>query len=348
MRQTALDAYANQDVPFEKLLSELKPERDLSRTSIFQVYFNLFSFWRPNRFARRRFDELRRRLAGSRKRALSKFDLTLYAGVAEREIKLALVYNTDLFSPARMEEMLAQLEHLLAQAVRNPDQNISAFSLVTPNVKHVLPDSKREFARREFKSITRHFSDQAERHPQAIAVSDSRTKVTYADLDAHTNQLANYLLASGIEKGDIVAIYAHRNASLLVAILGVLKAGAAFTILDPAYPSARLVECLRIAQPRAWIQIEAAGEPPVELREFVDELRCCCALTLTAPNSVGAGLVPARTAGAALWLPVVGQGQALPLQRTLASKSTKTISLTSPSPRVRPGSLKESWAATLR
>src|ERR1043166_8982863 len=115
VRRTALDAYANQDVPFEKLLEELKPERDLGRTSIFQVYFNLFSFGD-------RID-----LPGGDSisfvdgwlesgEVLAKFDLTLYAGAAEREIKLALVYNTDLFSHARMEEMLAQLEHQIGRA----------------------------------------------------------------------------------------------------------------------------------------------------------------------------------------------------------------------------------------
>lgn len=280
VRRTALDAYANQDVPFEKLLEELKPERDLSRTSIFQVYFNLFSFGDridlPDGDATSFVDGWLQA-----EETLAKFDLTLYAGAAEREIKLALVYNTNLFSPARMEEMLAQLEHLLAQAVENPGQKISAFSLVTPNARQVLPDSRQAFATREFKSITRYFSDQAARRPQAIAVSDSRTNVTYADLDARTNQLANYLLRSGVKKGDIVAIYAHRSASLVAGILGVLKAGAAFTILDPAYPSARLIECLRIAQPPAWIQIAAAGAPPAELKAFVDDLACCAVLEIS-------------------------------------------------------------------
>jgi amino acid adenylation domain-containing protein len=288
VRRTALDAYANQDVPFEKLLEELKPERDLSRTSIFQVYFNLFSFGDridlPDGDSTSFIDGWLQA-----EETLAKFDLTLYAGAAEREIKLALVFNTDLFSRARMEEMLAQFECLLGQAVENPDQKISALSLVTPNVRKVLPDAQQAFAKHAFKSITQHVSDQAERRPQAIAVSDSRTKVTYADLDARTNQLANYLLHSGVAKGDIVAIYAHRNASLVAAILGVLKAGAAFTILDPAYPSTRLIECLRIAQPRAWIQLEAAGAPPAELKDLI-ETEIDCRL------SVGAGLAPARAA----------------------------------------------------
>src|SRR4030095_10000333 len=105
VRQTALDAYSNQDVPFEKLIEELKPERDLSRTSIFQVYFNLFSFS----------DQIQ--LPGGKTvnfvdawlqadESLSKFDLTLYADIDGDQLKLAFVYNTDLFSRARAREMM--------------------------------------------------------------------------------------------------------------------------------------------------------------------------------------------------------------------------------------------------
>lgn len=283
VRRTALDAYANQDVPFEKLLEELKPERDLSRTSIFQVYFNLFSFGE-------RID-----LPGGEsisfvdgwlqsEETLSKFDLTLYAGSGEREIKLALVYNTDLFSHARMSEMLAQLEHLLSQAVSNPDENISAYSAITPQAESSLPNPGQPFAHREFRSITEWFSDNARKRPDAIAVSDSQVSWNYAELDRRTNRLANYLLSNGITKGDVVAIYGHRSASLVVAIVGVLKAGAVFTILDPAYPTARLIDCLAVTQPRGWIQIEAAGAPPSQLSRFIAELDCCSAVKLGTPN----------------------------------------------------------------
>ncbi len=274
VRRTALDAYANQDVPFEKLIEELKPERDLSRTSIFQVYFNLFSF--SNRIdlpdgesvsfvdAWLQSDE-----------TLAKFDLTLYAGVGEREIKLALVYNTDLFSRARMDEMLSQLEQLLRQAVTNPDEKISRFSLVTPEAREVLPNPTEPFPARRDRAITEWFAEQAERRSNALAVCDSTVNWTYADLDQRTTTLANHLRLSGIGKGDIVAIYGHRSAPLVWAILAVLKAGAAFTVLDPSYPAARLIDCLRIAKPRGWIQIDAAGTPAPELTAFAEASDCC-------------------------------------------------------------------------
>ena len=284
VRNTALDAYAHQDVPFEKLIEELKPDRDLSRTSIFQVYFNLFSFsdqielpdgetisfvdaWLQS-------DE-----------ELSKFDLTLYAGEDDKEIKLALVYNTELFEHDRIVEMLDQFKSLLSQIVERPDEKISSFSLVTPAAKTFLPDPTQPFPAQKREAIPTLFSRQARRRPEQIAVVDPHESWSYRDLDSRSNQIANYLRLGGIRAQDVVAIYGHRSAPLVCAILGVLKAGAAFVILDPAYPAPRLIHCLQIAAPRAWIQIEAAGPLPEPLDQFMDTLDCCCRLELTAQEN---------------------------------------------------------------
>jgi len=284
VRQTALDAYANQDVPFEKLIEELRPERDLSRTSIFQVYFNLFSFS----------DQIE--MPGNQSISfvdawlhsdenLSKFDLTLYAGMGDKEIKLALVYNTDLFGRERIVEMLEQFKCLLSQMVERPDEQIRRLSLVTPGAQKLLPDPTQPLPARRGEAIQALFSEQARRRPNQMAVLDPRESWSYQDLDSRSNQLANYLREGGIRTQDIVAIYAHRSASLVWAILGVLKAGAAFVILDPAYPASRSINCLQIAAPRGWIQIEAAGPLPEALDQFVDTLGCCCRLEVTARDN---------------------------------------------------------------
>ena len=277
VRQTALDAYSNQDVPFEKLIEELKPERDLSRTSIFQVYFNQFSFS----------DQIQ--LPGGDRisfvdawlqsdETLSKFDLTVYAGVGEKEIKLAVVYNTDLFTRARIAEMMQQFKHLLTQITERPDEKINSYSLATPAAQESLPNPRQSLVAHESETITALFSKQAQCFPNKPAVIDANDILTYSQLETRSNQLANYLIEKGIQAEDVVAIYAHRSAPLVPAILGVLKAGAAFTILDPAYPAARLIDCLRIASPRAFIQIEAAGPLPEMLTEFVDSFDfCACA-----------------------------------------------------------------------
>jgi amino acid adenylation domain-containing protein len=281
VRQTALEAYANQDVPFEKLLEELRPERDLSRTTLFQVYLNLLNFN----------DELK--LPGSPRKSislfeawlesdenLSKFDLTLYAGLNAGKLNLALVYNTDLFELGRIVEMLEQFQHLLSQIVTHPDEKITRFSLITSRSRELLPNPTQALTARPSEAIQTMFSQQAQRIPENLAIIDPQTNWTYQQLDSLSNRLANYLLVSGIRSQDIVAIYGHRSSSLVLGLLGVLKAGAAFVVLDPAYPVSRLIDCIQIAAPRGWLQIAAAGPPPEALDEFVDSLSCCCRLEL--------------------------------------------------------------------
>ena len=288
VRETALDAYAHQDVPFERLIEELKPNRDLSHTAIFQVYFNLFSFSDqielPN-------DETVSFIDAwlHSDENLSKFDLTLYAGEHEKEIKLALVYNTDLFEHDRIVEMLDQFKQLLSQIAKQPETRISQLSLVTPGAQGVLPDPTEALPALRKETIQALFAKQARLHPEQLAIVDPHESWSYRDLEARSNQLANYLRHRGIRKHDIVAIYGHRSAPLVWAILGVLKAGAAFVILDPTYPSSRLIQCLEITKPRGWLQIEAAGPLPETLSQFVNASKCCCHLELRARTAAPDG-----------------------------------------------------------
>jgi amino acid adenylation domain-containing protein len=129
-------------------------------------------------------------------------------------------------------------------------------------------------------AVQARFSWQAHRVPERPAIVDPDEVWSYAELNARSNQLANYLCASGIQPQEVVAIYGHRSASLVWALLGVLKAGAAFLILDSAYPASRLIDCLRLAKPRGLIQIGAAGVLSNMLEEFVATLSCCCRVEL--------------------------------------------------------------------
>jgi len=140
-------------------------------------------------------------------------------------------------------------------------------------------------------AVHSHFSKLAQRVPQQLAVIDAQVAWNYSELDAKSNQLANYLRENGIQSQDIVAIYSHRSAALIWAILGILKAGAAFVILDPAYPASRLINCLRIAEARGWLQLEAAGQLPDALDEFVKTLSCCCSLQLSQSAIAAGGLL---------------------------------------------------------
>lgn len=265
VRRVALDAYAHQDLPFEKLVEELQPDRDLSRTPVFQVFFNLLNFGKKTiDVAGLTWETL------ARPEAEAKFDLTLYAREKSEGIQLEFVYNAGLFTSARIKEMLIQLSAIIEQAVNNSETKINQFSLVTVEAQKLLPDPKQAFNIEEQLPLYHLFCQQTQRVPQQAAVSDEWQTWTYQELDTSSNQLANYLLQNGIESQEIIAIYAHRSAALVCALLGVLKAGAAFLILDAKYPAERLIDCINIAQPKAWIQMEAAGEMPKKLQDFID------------------------------------------------------------------------------
>lgn len=128
--------------------------------------------------------------------------------------------------------------------------------------------------------VYRRFIHHAQQNPSSLAIIDDQSVWTYGELNDCSNQLAHYLLDKGIGSQEIVAVYGHRNASLVLAMLGILKAGAAFLILDPAYPSALLLDRLRIAGPRGWLSIEAAGLPPDRLETFITESPLCLRLDI--------------------------------------------------------------------
>ncbi|HYV13035.1 MAG TPA: amino acid adenylation domain-containing protein [Pyrinomonadaceae bacterium] len=275
VREVTLGAYAHQELPFEKLLEVVQPERSLSHTPLFQVYFNMLNF-----------PATEIELPGLKAALLtppeveSKFDLTVYVKEAADGIDCELVYNADLFSCERMAETLAQYVHLLEQIVERPDARLDEFSLVTPDATRVLPNPIAALSDKWLGSVPERFSAHARKAPFNLAVMDQHETWNYGDLDARSGQLARHLIAGGVVPGDRVAIYAHRSAPLVLALLGVFKAGAAFVILDPAYPAAHHIACLKVAQPSAWIQLEAAGELSPALAEHLDTAGIRCRVVL--------------------------------------------------------------------
>ncbi|HEV2735028.1 MAG TPA: amino acid adenylation domain-containing protein, partial [Longimicrobiaceae bacterium] len=211
----------------------------------------------------------------------SKFDLTLYVLQEADGIRLSMLYAADLFGAARTAEMLEQYRLVLEQAVRDPEAGIASYSLVTPAALERLPDPTLSLGDEWLGSVPAVFAAHAARAPERLAVEDAEERWSYGELDARASQLAHRLLAGGVEPGDVVAVYAHRSASLVWALTGILRAGAAFLVLDPAYPALRLASYLRIARPTAWLRIAAAGEPPAAVEEAAAET-ARCALTLPA------------------------------------------------------------------
>ena len=275
VRDICLDAYTHQDLPFERVVEEINPHRDLSRNPLFQVMFNMANT-----------SERTLTLPGCTVTKISsadpsaKFDIVFHAPEVDGRIELAIVYNADLFSEHRIINVLNQFTHLLSQVAEDPQKRLDQYTLVTPSMQTALPDPTESLDDKWQGAIHTLFTRQAERVPDLFAVVDPNDRWTYSDLDRRSNQLANYLIAQGIKPKDVVAIYAHRGCPLVLALLGVLKAGAAFVILDPTYPFARLIDYLCIARPLGWVQMNAAGEPPEELLGFLATFEIPCRINL--------------------------------------------------------------------
>ncbi len=265
-----LGAYRYQEVPFEKLLEELQPERVLSRSPFFQVLFNMVSL-----------PAARLAMPGLAVELLeltepdAKFDFTLYLQEQGDVIDVNMVYSSDLFDRPRMEELLRQLELVLSQAVAAPAESLDALSLATPAARLLLPDPAAPLSGEWMGPVHAAAGRWAARAPARPAVIGWREGEvwTYAELEARSNQLAHFLRAGDVQTGDVVALWAHRGASLVWAVLGTLKAGAAIMILDPAYPPGRLVDYLRIGRPRACLLVAGAAPLPDAVGEELPALR---------------------------------------------------------------------------
>ncbi|HEV2735194.1 MAG TPA: amino acid adenylation domain-containing protein, partial [Longimicrobiaceae bacterium] len=275
-----LGAYAHQELPFERLVEALQPERSLDRSPLFQVMLNMLNL-----------DGGEIGLPGiaverlpARAAEQAKFEITLYARETADGLRLELVYDAELFARPRMEELLEQLRHLLAQAAADPERPVSALSLATPAARALLPDPTAPLHAGWEGAVHEAFARHAARAPGRVAVVDPAGSWSYGELDAHAGRLSHRLRAGGVGRGDVVAVYAHRSAALVQALLGVLGAGAAFLVLDPRYPAPRLLRALRAAGPRALLRLEAAGDLPAALREWAADSGC---LSLALPARPG-------------------------------------------------------------
>ena len=252
VRRTALEAYEHGDVPFERVVEALQVRRDLSRNPLFQVYFNMLNL------PEGRYHSAEIGFEGQEALLLdAKFDLTLYAQETAAGLALYLVYNRQLFSRERMQEMLRQYGQLLQQVCARPQLPVQAHSLLTDAARPLLPDPTQPLGTAWAGSVPERFAAMLAARPQAPAVVSHERRWSYRELDLHSERIACWLQDQGVVRGDIVAICAERNATLVAAVLGTLKAGAACTLVNPAYPVEHVAACLAVAPPRAWLQVAA-------------------------------------------------------------------------------------------
>ncbi|BAZ70866.1 amino acid adenylation domain protein (plasmid) [Fischerella sp. NIES-4106] len=245
VREVTLGAYAHQDLPFEKLVEELQPERDLSRNPLFQVMFVLQNAPMPVQ-----------EVSGLALRALevdngaAMFDIFLSIAESEQGLMGFLEYNTDLFDFTTITRLINNFQTLLESIVANPNQRISELSLLTKKELEQLlwewNDTYSDYPQNV--SLHQLFEQQVERLPHTLGLIDKSHQLTYWQINQKANQLAHYLQKLGVTTEFLVAICLERSVETIIAILAILKAGGAYIPLDPNYPSDRLAFMLSDSQ----------------------------------------------------------------------------------------------------
>ncbi len=243
VREVALGAYTHQDLPFEKLVEELQPERDLSRNPLFQVTFQLLSA-----STERVPDQVLRSVELDMQ--TSKFDLRCDMWKGADGLEGHIEYSADLYEAPTIDRMARHFEILLEGIAAGPDQRLSELPLLSPVERHAIlvgwNETAAPYAREG--SVHQKFEEQARRFPEALAVAVGAKNLTYGELNRRANRLAHYLIGRGVGRGVLVALCLERSLELVLGALAVVKAGGAYVPLDPAYPPERLAMMLRDCQ----------------------------------------------------------------------------------------------------
>ncbi|MEU6776076.1 non-ribosomal peptide synthase/polyketide synthase [Streptomyces sp. NPDC046759] len=247
VRRTALEAFAHQDVPFERVVDEVQPVRDTSRSPLFQVMVVLQNT--PAADLRLPGLDVTDVEPDARQAA---FDLTVeFAETGTGALHGLITYNTDLFDPATAERMAHQLGTLLTAVAEDPERPLGALPLTSDDEsKSLLDQGRGTFRPVPETTLPALFERQAARTPDAVALVDGDRELTYAQVERAANRLAHRLVRDGVGPEHVVALTLPRSAETVVAQLAVAKAGGAFLPVDPDYPAQRREFMIRDAGAR--------------------------------------------------------------------------------------------------
>ncbi|MCP6760233.1 MAG: amino acid adenylation domain-containing protein [Fischerella sp. CENA71] len=236
VREVTLNAYAHQDLPFEMLVEELQPERDLSRNPLYEVMFVLQNT--PTSV---------QEVSGLTLRTLefdsgtAQLDIFLSMFESQEGLTGCLEYNTDIFDVTTISQFLNHFQTLLANIIANPEQRICNLSLLNYSEKEQLLFKLNQTSA-DYQNVTLNqlFEQQVKRTPDSLALISQLEQLTYRQLNHKVNQLAHFLQKQGVTQETLVAICLERDLNMVVGILAILKAGGAYIPLDPSYPVERL------------------------------------------------------------------------------------------------------------
>ena len=246
VRDITLDAYAHQDLPFERLVEELQPERALNRNPLFQIVFALQS----TQMETIQLTDLRLEPLVI-DNEVTRFDLEFHIGRTAHGLEGVFIYNTDLFAEATIERMVHHYTNLLEEIVQHPQQPLQHMRMLSDSEYQqlIFQWSQSASTGAAWQSVIEQIETQAVQRPDALAVEQGTLRLTYHELNKQANQLAHFLRAAGITTESRIGVLLERTPGLLVALTGILKAGGAYIPLDPEAPEARNRQLLQEAEP---------------------------------------------------------------------------------------------------
>ena len=295
VRETALEAYAHQDLPFERLVAELQPERNLGRNPLIQIMFGYQNFPRSNVEVQGLV--LSPPEEGQVPARTAKFDLTLFLVEEGDRLQGILEFNCELFDATTMRRLLEHFENLLAAAVAHPETSVALLPLLTDAESHQL---LREWNATGLTSpvavsLQKLFETQVREDPYAPALLFRENILSYGELNRRANHLAHRLLNLGVGLESSVGVCLERSPELIVALLGILKAGGAYVPLDPEYPRERLAFMVK----DSGLQVMVGDE--LALKQLPDHLIAAVDVVLLGVDSECVGDVdddpPVMTSG---------------------------------------------------
>lgn len=254
VKQMTLEAYQHQDVPFEQIIEMLQPQRSFNRAPLYQIEFTLQNApLEPLEVRDLRFTPLEVQALSS------ETDLNLMMSESENGLSGEVVYATDLFDATTIERMMNHFQNLLEEIAKAPEQRILELPLTSGSETRALLAQWGVTDMNANKLVHQLFEEQAARTPEAAAVAFNNRTFTYAELNQRANQLARYLKRHDAQPEMLVAVHLDQSYELIVALLAVLKAGAAFVPLDPSYPPETLAFMLADAKAPILLTQEALG-----------------------------------------------------------------------------------------
>ena len=245
VKATTLEAYDHQEIPFEKVVEAVVKERDLSRSPLFQVMLVLQNTPEVQQLHLGEL-QLSRGAAGISANTTSKFDLTFNIAETVQGLFLAIEYCTDLYEATTIQRIAGHFVALLQAVVDTPSQSVDTLSMLSPVEEEQLlvTFNNTAVAYPTDKNIINLFEEQVAKTPDHTAIVHETEQLSYEVLNTKANQLAHYLRSKGVTTETLVPVCIERSPAMIIAILGVLKAGAAYVPVDPQYPAERIAYML--------------------------------------------------------------------------------------------------------